>query len=360
MPPATASLALSASTAALAIALFAAGSISESLGRKLPMVGSLVLSAAITFACAAVTNFPFLLVLRLLEGIAIAGVPAIAMAYISEEVATDALGFSMGLYVAGTALGGMSGRFLVGFVTEYHGWRVALVAVASLGIVCAIIVGALLPNSRRFVPHPQTLRGHVSAYVAHTADAGLPWLYATSFLIMGSFVATYNYIGFRLAAPPFALTQAQIGAIFIVYLVGIAASAIMGRLADLYTRRNVLWISEVIFIAGVLLTLSSSVAAIVAGMAILTFGFFGAHSVASSWVGRRAATNRAHATALYLFAYYLGSSIVGSLGGVAYGSFGWAGTVAMVVALLALALMIAVVVLRVVVAAQPANEASLG
>jgi YNFM family putative membrane transporter len=254
----------------------------------------------------------------------------------------------------------MSGRFLVGFVTDDHGWRAALVAVGLLGIVCAIAVGALLPNSRRFVPKPQTLRGQISAYVAHTTDAGLPWLYATSFIIMGSFVATYNYIGFRLAAAPFLLSQSQIGAIFIVYLVGIVASAIMGRLADLYTRRNVLWISEAIFIAGVLLTLSNSVPVIVAGMAVLTFGFFGAHSVASSWVGRRATTNRAHATALYLFTYYLGSSVVGSLGGIAYGSFGWTGTVVTVAALLAVALVIAVVVLRVVVAAQPPPEASLG
>jgi YNFM family putative membrane transporter len=254
----------------------------------------------------------------------------------------------------------MSGRFLVGFVADAHGWRMALVAIGILGIVCAIAVGALLPNSRRFVPHPQTLRGQAAAYVAHTHDAGLPWLYATSFIIMGAFVATYNYIGFRLAAPPFSLGQAQIGAIFIVYLVGVAASTIMGRLADRYTRRNVLWISEAIFIAGVLLTLANNVPLIVLGMAVLTFGFFGSHSVASSWVGRRALTNRAHATALYLFAYYLGSSVIGSLGGVAYGSFGWTGTVVAVTALLTVALVIAVVVLRVVVAAQSPPEASLG
>lgn len=358
--PATASLALSVSTVALAVALFLAGSISETFGRKLPMAVSLAVSAAITFACAVVPNFPALLGLRLLEGVAISGVPAIAMAYISEEVATPALGFAMGLYVSGTALGGMSGRLLVGFVTDAHGWRAALLAVGALGIVCAIAVAVSLPASRRFVPQPQTLRGQVTAYAAHTRDAGLPWLYATSFLIMGSFVAVYNYIGFRLAAAPFSLSQSQIGAIFIVYLVGVAASALMGRLADRYTRRNVLWISESIFVAGVLLTLAGNVAAIVAGMAILTFGFFGAHSVASSWVGRRATSNRAHASALYLFAYYLGSSVIGSLGGLAFGSFGWIGTVGMVSALLAVALLIAVVVLRVVAPAELPREASPG
>jgi YNFM family putative membrane transporter len=350
--PATASLALSASTIALAVSLFVAGSISETFGRKVPMVGSVFVSAAVTFACAAVPNFAALLGLRLLEGIAISGVPAVAMAYISEEVAPEALGFSMGLYIAGTALGGMSGRFLVGFVADAHGWRAALLAVGALGLLCAIGVAVLLPPSRAFVPQPQSLRGHARAYRSHVADAGLPWLYVTSFIIMGAFVTIYNYLGFHLAAPPFGLSQSAIGAIFIVYLVGVAASAIMGRLADRYGRRNVLWISEAIFIAGALVTLAQNVVAIVAGMAILTFGFFGAHSVASSWVGRRATANRAHATALYLFAYYVGSSVVGSLGGIVYSAAGWTGLVLAVAGLLAAALAIAFVVLRVVAPAE--------
>jgi YNFM family putative membrane transporter len=351
--PATASLALSASTVMLAVSLFAAGSISESLGRKLPMVASVFGSAAVTFGCAAVPNFATLLGLRVLEGIAISGVPAVAMAYISEEVAPEALGFSMGLYIAGTAIGGMSGRFLVGFVADAHGWRAALIAVGALGLVCAIGVLVLLPASRGFVPQAQSLRGHVAAYRAHVRDGGLPWLYATSFIIMGAFVTIYNYLGFHLAAPPFSLSQSAIGAIFIVYLVGVAASAIMGRLADRYGRRNVLWISEGIFMAGVLATLSHDIVTIVTGMAILTFGFFGAHSVASSWVGRRATINRAHATALYLFAYYIGSSVIGSLGGIVYSAAGWDGLVYAVAALLSIALIIAIAVLRVV---APAPE----
>lgn len=358
--PATASLVLSVSTVALAAALFGAGSLSESLGRKIPIVASLVISSAITFLCAAAPNFGTLLGLRLLEGIAISGVPAIAMAYISEEVAPEALGFSMGLYVAGTALGGMSGRFVVGIVADHAGWRAGLIAIGIIAIACAVAVALLLPASRGFTPHAQSMREHARAYRAHASDAGLPWLYATGFIIMGAFVAIYNYIGFRLLAPPFSLSQSAIGAIFLVYLLGSVASAVMGRLADRYGRRSVLWISEAIFLAGVLVTLAGNLVTIVCGIAVLTVGFFGAHSVASSWVGRRAITNRAHATALYLFAYYLGSSILGSLGGIAFGAAGWTGTVIAVAAALAVALGIAVFVLRVVTPASPSAEATRG
>jgi YNFM family putative membrane transporter len=358
--PATASLVLSVSTVALAVSLFVSGSISESLGRKTPIVASLLVSSAITFACAAAPNFPALLGLRLLEGIAISGVPAIAMAYISEEVAPEALGFSMGLYVAGTALGGMAGRFVVGIVADHAGWRAGLVAIGIVAVLCAVAVALLLPASRNFTPRAQSAREHVRAYRAHVGDPGLPWLYATAFIIMGAFVAIYNYIGFRLLAPPFSLSQSAIGAIFVVYLLGSVASAVMGKLADRYGRRNVLWISEALFLAGVLITLSPNLIAIVAGISILTVGFFGAHSVASSWVGRRATTNRAHATALYLFAYYLGSSVLGSLGGIAFGAAGWTGTVIAVAAALAVALAIAVFVLRVVTPAPPVAQATRG
>ena len=172
--PATASLALSASTLTLAVALFVAGSLSETFGRRVPIVASLVASSAISFLCAAAPNFASLLALRLLEGIAISGVPAIAMAYISEEVAPEALGFSMGLYVAGTALGGMSGRFIVGFVADAAGWRAALVAIGALGVACTVAVALLLPASRNFTPRRQSPREHAVAYGAHIADAALP------------------------------------------------------------------------------------------------------------------------------------------------------------------------------------------
>lgn len=346
--PATASLVLSASTIALALALFVAGSVSETRGRKMPIVVSLAVSSVITFLCAAAPNFPALLVLRFFEGVAISGVPAIAMAYISEEVAPGALGLAMGLYVAGTALGGMSGRLLVGFVADAFGWRDGLVAIGALGVVCAAAVALLLPASRNFTPNPQSPGEHVRAYTGHFSDPGLPWLYVTSFLIMGAFVTLYNYVGFRLGAAPFDLNQSAIGAIFGVYLVGSVASAVMGRLADRYGRRNVLWISEGIFLAGTLITLSDRLWVIVGGIALLTFGFFGAHSIASSWVGRRAIRDRAHATALYLVAYYLGSSIIAWLGGFVYGAAGWSGTVAAIAAVLACALFVAVAMLRVV------------
>ncbi|MFD0854730.1 MFS transporter, partial [Actinomadura adrarensis] len=74
---------------------------------------------------------------------------------------------------------------------------------------------------------------------------------------------------------------------------------------------------------------------------VFTVGFFATHSVASGWVGQQASVARSQASALYLFAYYLGSSIGGTAGGVAFESGGWTGTGLYVLALLAVALVAA-------------------
>jgi YNFM family putative membrane transporter len=96
-----------------------------------------------------------------------------------------------------------------------------------------------------------------------------------------------------------------------------------------------------IMLSGLLLTLSNWLPLIVAGVALFTYGFFATHSVASSWVGRRATSNKALASALYLFFYYLGSSVVGSATGVMWGRAAWPGVVMVLGAALALALLVA-------------------
>jgi YNFM family putative membrane transporter len=81
--------------------------------------------------------------------------------------------------------------------------------------------------------------------------------------------------------------------------------------------------------------------AVVVGVALITWGFFGLHSIASSWVGLRAATGRAQATALYLFFYYLGSSVVGSAGGWFFVRWAWPGVAWLLGAIVASALLVA-------------------
>jgi YNFM family putative membrane transporter len=169
----------------------------------------------------------------------------------------------------------------------------------------------------------------------------LPWLFAEGFVLLGAFVTIYNYIGYRLMAPPYALSQAAVGMLFSVYLVGTFSSPFIGHLAGRLGRRKVLWTMFVIMLAGLALTTAGSLTLIIAGMAVITFGFFGGHSIVSSWVGRRAGEAKAQASSMYLFAYYLGSSLAGAAGGLFYAAHGWAGVAAFVATLFGLGLLFA-------------------
>jgi len=341
------SLALSLTTGFLAGSVLIAGSLSETLGRKPIMLASLVTAAVLTFVSAFTSNWHALLVIRALLGICFSGLPAVAMAYLREEVERTSVGRAMGLYIAGSGFGGMAGRFITGLITDLSSWRVATGVLGVMGMISAIIFWRMLPPSKHFVARrlaPHHLR---QAFVEHLTDAGLPWLFLEAFLLMGSFVTTYNYIGYRLMAPPYSLSFTAVGSIFTAYLMGVGSSAWMGELSSRFGRRKIFWINCAIALVGVGLTLGEGLAIIIAGVAVLTFGFFGAHSVASSWVGLRARHSKGQASALYLFSYYFGSSIVGYCGGFFWQAAGWPGVAAFTGSLLFIALMIALKLSRI-------------
>lgn len=335
------SMALSVSTAAMALSLLASSVLSERLGRKPLMVAAMALAALFTLLCAFAQNYPQLLVLRALLGAALGGMPAIAMAYLGEEIAPESLGWSMGLYISGSAFGGMAGRLAASVLSDYFSWRHAMAAIGIAGLLSAWEFWRCLPASRHFVSSKRGWSGLPAQLRAHLADPGLPWLFALAFLLMGSYVSLYNYIAFRLVGAPYALSQTAFGAVSFLYLLGIYSSVWAGRLADRLGRRRVLWAVMTIMLAGLLLTLARGLPCIIAGLALYTFGFFATHSVASSWVGRRALTAKALASALYLFCYYMGSSVIGSATGLMWARGGWPGVVAVLGGFLGLGMLIA-------------------
>ena len=322
---ATSSLALSATTGALAVSILAMGAFSEGLGGRGLMYVSMCAAALLNLGCAAAPTWGVLLLARGAEGLVLGGVPAVAMAYLAEESPPDRLGFAMGLYVSGTAFGGMTGRVAMGVMTQLSSWRIALGVISVLDLIAAVAFVLLLPPSRHFVRRTGLALGaHLDAWRRHLSQPGLTMLFAVAFLAMGAFVTVYNYIGFRLAGPPYRLGQPQIGLIFLDRSeCGMAASSWAGGLADRFGRAPILMLGAVIALAGLVLTLAQPLAAIVLGVAGLTAGFFVSHSVASGWVGRLALENRSHASSLYLLAYYLGASVLGSAGGAFWRWGGW-------------------------------------
>jgi len=340
--PAAASLSLAVSTATLGLTLLFAGWVADAWGRTRVMTWSLLAAAVLGLASALAPSFPVLLLLRALEGVALAGLPAVAMAYLAEEIHGASLGLSIGLYIGGNAIGGMSGRLIAGFLADVGGWRLAVAGVGALGLLCALAFMRLLPPSAHFVARPFAPRRLVRGMRPHLTEPGLLRLDAVGALLMGAFVAVYNGLAFRLEAAPYGLGEAAVAAIFLVYPIGSFSSAWAGRLADRVGRRPVLPAAIALAGAGLALTGAHALPLIVLGVATLTAGFFAGHSVASSWVGRRSGGlgSAAQASALYLLAYYGGSSLGGIAAGAAWSGGHWAAVMIVAGALLGAALLL--------------------
>jgi YNFM family putative membrane transporter len=347
--PAQAALTVSATTLALGIGMLIVSPLSDAYGRVRFMRISLDATAIVGLACAVAPAWPVLLALRTVQGLALAGLPAVAMAYLREEVHPQAHARAAGLYIAGTAVGGMLGRLVAGGLADVLGWRAAVGGVAVLALACAVMVFALLPPSRGFVAAPARPARLVRSSSRLLTDPVLLALYGIAATLMGAFVAVFNALGFRLAAAPYGLSAGVAGLVFLVYPIGSFASALAGRVAGRIGQRPVVPAGVVVMAAGILLTLAGPLPLVVAGLAVMTFGFFAAHGVASGWVAARAQLGgggTGQASALYLLAYYLGSSVFGALSGRAWTSGGWTDVTTMTVTLTAVGGLLALALVR--------------
>ncbi|MFI5945621.1 MFS transporter [Streptomyces uncialis] len=324
-----ASWTVSAATGALALFVLPLSALSERFGRRTLMTVSLAVAVAVSLLIPFAPSLEALIALRAVQGAALAGVPASAMAYLAEEVRPRALVAAIGLFVAGNSIGGMSGRVVTGWVAQEWGWRVALGVLGLLAVVSALAFRVLVPAPRHFTPAPLSPRALGRTVRDHLSDPLLRRLYAIGALFMTVFGAVYTVIGYRLTEAPFSLPQGVVGSIFLVYLVGTVSSAAAGRLVARLGRRGTLYLAGGTTSAGLLLSLAGSLIPVLAGLVLITAGFFAGHAVASAAVSRTATHGRAQASALYQSAYYLGSSAGSTLGALAFHAGGWAAAVAL-------------------------------
>ncbi|EBG8597975.1 MFS transporter [Salmonella enterica subsp. enterica serovar Cerro] len=297
--PASSSVSLSISTAMLAIGLLFTGPLSDAIGRKPVMVTALLLASCCTLLSTMMTSWHGILIMRALIGLSLSGV-----------------------------------------MTDFFNWRIALAAIGCFALASALMFWKILPASQHFRPtslRPKTL---FINFRLHWRDRGLPLLFAEGFLLMGAFVTLFNYIGYRLMLSPWELSQAVVGLLSVAYLTGTWSSPKAGAMTSRYGRGPVMLFSTAVMLGGLLLTLFTSLWLIFAGMLLFSAGFFAAHSVASSWIGPRARRAKGQASSLYLFSYYLGSSIAGTLGGVFWHSYGWNGVGGFIALMLVLAILV--------------------
>jgi MFS transporter, YNFM family, putative membrane transport protein len=323
--PTQSSFPLSVSTVALAIGLLFTGLISDRFGRRPIMVCSLFLASGLLILSSLVPVWEVFLTTRVLIGLTVSGVAAVAMTYIGEEIAQKDIGFAMGLYISGTAIGGMGGRLIAGVLVDFISWQNATLTLGLLNLVIAITFYLILPASKNFQAYPIQFSRFKESFIKNLSDPKLRILFVQGFILMGCFVSVFNYISYHLLQKPFQLSQIWIGLISIAYLAGIYSSPRAASWSRKFGRDNVLPLMLLSMLLGLWIMLIPSIVMVLLGLLIFTFSFFAGHSTCSSWVSLQSLQYRAVGSSLYLFCYYIGSSIMGSSSGLIWEKFGWTG-----------------------------------
>lgn len=326
--PSTASFSISLTTLSLGIALLFVSMLSKAWGRKNTMCASLVLTSVLAIISSLGHNFSWFLFIRFLEGISIAGFPSVAIVYLNEEFCPSAIGQVVGAYVAGTAIGGFTGRVIVGALTDLFSWHIGILIIAIISLGGSVWFWRNLPESKNFNTGISSVKRWSFDVLGCFRDTNLISIYCIGFLNMGVYIALLNYVGYVLTKPPYNLSQTVFGFIFVVNLVGTISAFLFGKLADKYPRSKVICLATAILITGAILTLQHNLFIIILGIMMVAFGFFAAHAVASGWIGLLAPNKyKAQASSFYLLFYYLGSCLVGWTGGFFLNSFGWLGVI---------------------------------
>lgn len=320
---------LSTSTLGVAVAAPLAGAISDRFGRKRIMVMALVGLILTTASCALAWNFAALLSLRFAQGLLVPFIFTAALAYIAEEWSGRTATTLNGVYVAGTAFGGFCGRFLAGTAASLTGWLSTFVVFAVLLMPVLALTVFCVPTERRF-----KASASLGNSLRNVAKGVRDWrLLATCFVgasLLFQQVTSFTYLSLRLAAPPFGLTAIEVGALFVVFLLPVTVTPFFGHLIGTIGRTQAFLLSQIAGMAGIALTLSVHLPAIIVGLALSCMAVFAGQSCATGYTARHARSGRSAATGLYLTCYYLGGSIGAVAPAPLYARHGWLGCAALI------------------------------
>lgn len=320
---ATGSLAVSASTIGMATGLFLFAFKADTFKRERLMSLSLILSALLTITSAFMSHFVLLLLLNFLKGIALSGVSAVALAYLSDEIEPGKIGLAISLYLSGNTIGGMTGRVTGSLLAGWGGWQQAVWVIGITSLLLGFLFYWKIPASSQVSQNSISIKEKLQQMKDLLSKRLFIGMYLIAALAMGVFVSVYNYISIQLESPRYGLPHQMIAMIFVMYLTGVAGSIIVGKLSDKHRPERLLRYSLILLGAGLSMLLIPRLWALIAGLGILTFAFFSTHTIASRIVSVNASRSKSSATSIYWLSYYAGSSIIGSLTGIILTRFGW-------------------------------------
>jgi len=334
-PPADVSLTITASTLAIALIAPLTGAAADVLGRKRVITIAMFALIVPTTMVALAPGIKQLVFWRFVQGLVLPPIFAVTVAYIGEEWPRNQAVAITGIYTSAAGFGGFFGRISTGILADAVNWRAAFLSLAVVTFALASLVAAALPAERHFV-RSAGLHASLRQILGHIRNPQLVATYGIGFGVLFAFIATFTYINFLLAAPPFGLSSTLLGLIFVVYLGGSVVTPLTGPGLARFGRRRLIGLAIGLWIFGLLLTLLPWLPAIIIGLTICATCGFLCQSVSTGVVAVTATEGHSSAVGLYVTSYYVGGSVGGLLPGLTWHAVGWPGCVAMVIAALML------------------------
>jgi YNFM family putative membrane transporter len=307
------------------------GGLADRFGRKRIIVGAILGLGLVTLAAASATTLAALVAWRFVQGLFMPAVFAVTLAYIAEEFTVEVGGRIVGAYIAGNVLGGFLGRYVAAVVASRFDWHAAFVVLGCMNFVGGTFIWIALPRAAKFV-RSTSLAEMARAIGGFVRDPVFLATCAIGGSVLFTLVASFTYATFYLHEPPFGYGTLALGNVFFVYLMGVVAAPIAGRMIDRFGHRFTLLVATAAGAIGVLLTLSHAIVAVVAGLALTSTSVFCSQAASQGFVGRIASTQRSTAASLYLMVYYVGGGLGAIVPSLTWSHGGWPPTVALIVA----------------------------
>jgi YNFM family putative membrane transporter len=332
---ADASLIITAGTLAVAATAPFTGALSDVIGRKRLIVTAMALLLIPATMTAFAETLQQVIFWRFVHGLLLPPIFAVTIAYIGDEWPPGEANSVFGIYAAASAVGGFFGRFVPGMLTQYVGWRGGFLALACGSVICCAMAALLLTPERKFV-RATDFRTSLRQMMAHLKNPRLLATYAVGFGVLFNFIATFTYLSFHLASPPFNRSPAFLGSIFVVYLFGSVASLYLGRAIASLGRRNFVLCVVCVWACGMLFSLIPSVTAIVFSLIVASTCGILTQASSTSFVATTAKTGTSAAVGLYVTSFYIGGTFGGWLPALAYEAGGWPYSLALVLGMLSI------------------------
>ncbi|MFC4023885.1 MFS transporter [Oceanobacillus longus] len=320
-------LVLSMTIVGLIMGLIILGFLSDRVGRTFFIKFSLIGSVIPFFLIPLSDSFYLIVLLRFIQGFALAGLPAASLAYLNEEIDRRSVGVATALYISSNAIGGMAGRVVTGYLTDHYSWQTAFYVFAGIGVFISVLVFLFLPKSRFFEASRLPFKKDMEGMVFHLKNPAILVIIGIGVVLQFSFTSIWTYLPFHLESEPFSLSMEAISYTFLAYGLGVIGAPLAGWLAGKLNLKKVRIAGIIVLSMGAFITFSQSLIVIVIGLCVLCLGFFTAHSLTATSVTEHATHHKGSASSLYLVAYYVGVTLGSSAVGPIWNTAGWNGVV---------------------------------